>query len=105
MNSYKFDIYFRVFHPEIDPDEIAKRLRMSPRRKWLAGTQRRTPKGRSLSGGYDSSFCLFALLNKENKGLMEVIELFLNRLEKQKAFLSSICKSGGRLEVYVSLFL
>lgn len=104
MNPYRFDVLFRVFHPKMDPDEISMQLGMTATRKWRAGDQRRTPKGQPLEGIYKSSYCFFTLAREKRGGLPELMEKFIKRVSRHKAFLATITSTKGRLELYISMF-
>jgi hypothetical protein len=88
----------------MDPIKISKKLRLNPTCSWLSGSQRKTPKGRQLGGVNDFSYCLFTLERTENE-MIESLRSFLNKLEEHKRFLAFVSKSGGRSEIYLSLFV
>lgn len=56
MQNYSFSLSLQIWHPNIDPSFITKRLGMTPRRSWMFGTQRQTPKGQLLDGVYAESY-------------------------------------------------
>jgi hypothetical protein len=105
MNAYKCEVWFRIYHPKIDLGKVADQLGLVVKTKWVAGSPRKTPKGRLLSGVYESSYCLFLLSPDRDMGLVEFLDSFARRLETHKGILSSLCKTGGKLEIYISMFV
>jgi hypothetical protein len=105
MNPYKCEVWFRIYHPKIDLDKVADQLGLVPKTKWRAGSPRKTPKGRLLSGVYGSSYCSIPLSPDRNMGLVEFLDSFARRLEAHKRILSPLCKTGGKLEINISMFV
>lgn len=104
MNKFKYDVSFRVFHPNMDPNDICKKLNMQATHKWCAGENRRTPKGTSLPGTYDQSYCSFNLDQPKDTELIDFLKHWNNNLFKFKKFLNQIYSSGGRLEYFIGWY-
>jgi len=109
MNPYSYNISLRLWHPSIDPSEITKQLGISPKRTWVAGERRSTPKGTLLEGNnketywfgpiHDESF-----LYSEDVDLEEYLTNFTQTLQKHSNFLKEIRATGGRVEYFIGLY-
>ena len=104
MNKFRYDVSFRVFHPNMNPDDICKKLNMQASHKWCVGEHRRTPKGTSLSGVYNESYCSFSLKHPADLELGGFLRQWNEKLLTFKAFLNQICTSGGRLEYFIGWY-
>jgi hypothetical protein len=86
----------------MDPDFISSKLCMEAEIKWKVGDERRTPKGRKLTGKYDTTYCVFELEPPKNMTLADFLIYSNSKLYKHKEFLKSIRNSGGTLEYYIA---
>ena len=48
MQIYKFKIDLRIWHPNLAPELISKKLHLMPDTYWKSGDTRKTPTGSSL---------------------------------------------------------
>jgi len=104
MESFKYVVSFRIHHPSMDPDLISSKLGLEPQHKWKAGAERKTPKGKPLTGVYEKSFCTFRLKHGKNIELADFLKGYTKKLHKNKRFLKSIRSTGGKLEYFIGWF-
>jgi hypothetical protein len=57
----------------MNPEEICEKLGLQALHKWMAGTQRKTPKGVLLKGVYEESYCTFKLEASKDYGLIDFL--------------------------------
>jgi hypothetical protein len=107
MNPYKYRISLRIFHPDLNPVEIIKKLgtRWKIKRVWRAGDPRKTPQGKLLGGTYDSTYCLLIPTSVMETNLPDVVDALIKRLKYKKKFINSLECTGGRVELYVACFI
>jgi hypothetical protein len=110
MNPYSYTISLRIWHPTIDPEDITKKLKMSPNRTWIAGAQRTTPKGTMLKGNYKESYWYATIhddeeLYSDDIELEKYIEKFTKSIEIHSEFFNEIRASKGRVEYFVGLYV
>ncbi len=104
MNPLKYDVSFRVRHPEMDPEHISEELGLKATYKWKAGTGRKTPKGETLKGTHESTYCSFELQHPQKTGLSDLLKQFNNKLYQHRDFIKSIRVTGGSLEYFVGWY-
>lgn len=104
MNNFKYDVSFRIFHPNMNPKDICKKLNMQATRMWCAGDQRKTPKGTSLPSVYEHSYCSFKLDQTEYTELIDLLKSWNKKLLNFKTFLNKIHSSGGKLEYFIGWY-
>lgn len=104
MNPFKFDVSFRIRHPDLDPKQICSTLGMDAKYKWKAGAQRKTPKGDLLEGVYTETYCSFEIEHNESIGLVELLRLSNQKLQPHKEFLELIRSTGGDLEYFIGWY-
>jgi len=104
MRKFKYDVSFRVVHPNIDPDEVCNKLNMQAKYKWRVGDRRKTPKGTPLSGVYDYSYCSFLLDQFEEMELIDFLKHWNKKFFNFSDFLNSINSSGGNLEYFIGWY-
>ncbi len=104
MKKFRYNVSFRVFHPDMDPDEICQKLNMQPTYKWRAGEGRKTPKGTSLPDVYKLSYCSFKLEPVEGVELVDFLKNWNDKLTPFKEYLNKISHSGGRLEYFIGWY-
>ncbi|MFZ6871481.1 DUF4279 domain-containing protein [Undibacterium sp. Di27W] len=56
MQNYSYRLSLQIWHPNIDPSFITKRLGITPRHAQMCGMQRQTPRGQLLDGKYAESY-------------------------------------------------
>lgn len=104
MNPFKHTVSLRVEHPTVDPDQISAQLGIKPDTKWMAGSERVSPKGNLLDGKHEKSYWSCALESDDRVGLADFLTTFTARLEAHKDFLRWIRSTGGRTEYFVGWF-
>jgi hypothetical protein len=107
MNKSRSVFSLRVSHPSIDPEEISEGFGLAPRHSSRAGEERKTPKGQSLSGTYNTSYWMTELTGDEsgNGDLLGALRDIANRLEPYEFFVKKIRAGGGRVEIFIGWFL
>lgn len=104
MNSFKYDISLRVWHPTLDPDYLSQYLGLTASRKWKAGERRMTPKGDILKGTYEETYCVFSMEHTSSDELVDVVEKMTEKLSVYKTFICDISKSGGKVEYFIGWY-
>ena len=104
MHPFKYHVSLRVHHPDLDPEKIINILGIKAEFKWKAGTKRKTPRGRSLTGVYDSTYCCFELKHSKEVRLVDFLKRYNRKLYKQKDFFETIRSTGGKLEYFIGWF-
>lgn len=56
MQNYSYRLALQIWHPNIDPSFITKRLGIIPKHAKMCGMQRQTLKGQLLDGVYPESY-------------------------------------------------
>lgn len=108
MHPYSFIISLRARHPTDDLNFMNYLLKRQPSSSWVAGDDRKTPKGTLLGGKRDSSYWVVRLTEEETDSetwqVEDYIEKILKELSQHKQTFESFIKSGGMLELYISLY-
>ncbi len=108
MNTYSFIISLRAKHPSDDLSFMGKIFNRKPRVSWIAGDDRKTPKGTLLGGKRENSYWVTRLTEEETNSetwqLEDFIEKIYIELSPKLKSLQSFFNSGGRLELYISLY-
>jgi hypothetical protein len=104
MSPFKFDVSLRLRHPTMNPEHICAELRLKAKHKWKVGDNRKTPKGQSLKGTYETTYCLFDLQHSKKIGLADFLRKYNLKLYRHKEFLNSIRSTGGSLEYFVGWY-
>jgi hypothetical protein len=110
MNPYCYSISLRISHPTIAPEEITKKLKMSPTGTWKAGERRMTRKG-TLLDGYQRESYWYGPIHDDDKLYSEDIELekyiekFTKSIQKYSDFFNEIRATKGRIEYFVGLYI
>jgi hypothetical protein len=108
MNSYTFSVSLRINHPSRDLGYMTSELGMVPSTSWIAGDDRKTPKGTVLGGKRTNSYWV-ARLNEEEESseawqIEDFLEHWFNELLPHADTLSEIHNSGGNVIIYISLY-
>ena len=103
-----FTVMLRIRHPNIDPDDITRKLGLVPQHSWRAGEARRTAQGAPLEGAYRESFWTAELQELETglKGVREIEGVLMAAvvlLRRSQAFLSKLHADGGTVELSVEV--
>lgn len=109
MQNYSFKISLRIWHPNIDPDEISNNLEIQPNRSWQVGSQRITPKGTILEGNYKESYWNANPFNQEeycssNSAAEDVIKKVIKKLESKKEYLLKLKVESAKIIIQISSF-
>jgi len=104
MHTFKYDVSFRIWHPQKSADEICNKLGLKPRIKHTVGKQRETPKGTPLDGVYERTYCSFKLEHSDGVKLGDFLKDCNNRLYKYKVIFEEIHSSGGTLEYFIGWY-
>lgn len=104
MSEFDYKVSLRIFHPSIDPDELADIVGIEPSVKWKANSLRSTPKGKLLEGVYENTYCSFELPQTHQIELSEFLKKCNNRLESCKKSFHDILKTNGEIEYYIGWF-
>ena len=89
----------------MDPADISRQLRLSPSRKWKAGTQRTTPTGKQLTGTYKETYCVFDLDEKSDGDLESTLLTLTKQFHSFEHFLKKVRSTGGSIEYFIGLFV
>ncbi len=98
-----FTIILLIRHPNIDPEDISRELKLEPRTVWKVGDQIRTPKGRVMSGHREYSSWTHVFERRTDSPFFEEVEHALSRLAPHKEFITRIINEGGYGEIYFQL--
>jgi hypothetical protein len=100
--AFEYGVSLQIFHPNMDPDDIAQHLDRKPKRSWRAGEPRSTPKGRPLEGTYRETYCVFDVSRGDDGELAACLREAVTKFEAAKAFFQHIRATGGRINFYVT---
>ena len=101
---FKFDVSLRITHPKMSPEEICKTLGLKAKHKGKVGMPRKTPKGTSLEGVYEYTYCTFGLKHPQKIGLEEFLKSCNEKFYKHKEYFDLINSTGGKLEYFIGWF-
>jgi len=108
MHPYTFIISLRAKHPKDDLAFMSELLEKQPSVSWVAGEERKTTKGTPIGGTRPNSYWVTRLTEEETDSETWQLEDYLEKIYKEltpkfESF-ASFCESGGRLELYISLY-
>jgi hypothetical protein len=104
MYSYKYDVSLRISHPKMEPDEICKKLSLEAKFMWEAGTQAKTPTGRSLNFTRKDTYCSFKLEHPPEKELVDFLKSCNEKFYIHKEYFEHIRSTGGRIEYFIGYY-
>ena len=108
MHNYSYIISLRAKHPKDDLAFMSELFEKQPRVSWVAGEDRKTPKGTSIGGNRTNSYWVTRLTEEETDSdtwqLEDYLEKIYEEISPKIELLASFLESGGRLELYVSLY-
>ncbi|PUB77184.1 MAG: hypothetical protein DBO99_10545 [gamma proteobacterium symbiont of Ctena orbiculata] len=108
MNPYSFMISLRAKHPKEDLAFMDRLFAKRPQASWVAGEERITPRGTSIGGKRSNSYWVSRLTEEEIHSDTWQLEDYLEKTYKEVIpkieSLEAFLDSGGRLELYVSLY-
>jgi hypothetical protein len=102
-NMAKGIMLLRCWHPVKDLSFLTPLLGMPCLRSWAAGSPRKTPRGRSLSGVNDKSYWSSQVEFPAEKGFKETLVALINKLSDIENNLHDFRISGGKIEFYLQL--
>lgn len=97
-NEYNIMITFR--HPAIIPDTITKKLGIIPTVKQVAGDNIVTPKGKKLTGIYQTNLWRYSRSVDKKRSIENEILQFLENLKSNEDFVKSVLDTGGSVSIY-----
>jgi len=109
MADYEFCVSLRINHPNIDPAEVTKKLKLEPFITRKVNEPRVTPKGDPLEGLNEESFWAAKLHDSKRISSAEIcLEDYLLELNEQlnphAAYFKELVSSGGYIEYFVGWF-
>lgn len=108
MHPYTYIISLRAKHPTEDLGFLTNLLGRAPHVSWMAGDERKTPKGTPLGGVRENSYWVTRLTEEETDSetwqLEDFLEKCLAEVSAHEKDLGGFFQSGGRLELFVSLY-
>ncbi len=123
MSAYDYSVLLRIRHPSIDPEQLSRRLGLSPQHAWRAGEQRQPDDGEPTAGVYRES-CWAGFLPPErilgylgtgepNAPLaaaeaaltepMTLIYLTAMKMKRAPIFWQELVEGGGTIEFLVQI--
>ena len=101
----RFDIELFIVHPTLDPADITAALGFEPQHKHRVGDQRKTPKGKLLSGNHsDTRWRHSVHLDAKGQWFASQVAEFVDRLTPHKNFLRKVRSTGGTACVGIEFF-
>ena|SRR5690242_7668500 len=98
----RFDVELFIVHPTLDPSAIQAALGLSAKVVHRAGSPRKTPQGRPLSGTYpDTRWRYSRRYETHGQHFAEETVALLDKLEPNKAFLKDLRSSGGTASLLI----
>jgi hypothetical protein len=104
MGPQRSQLSLHLKHPTRDLSIICRTLGLGPKVIWKKGDERRTPKGRSIGGIRDGSFCSIDLGAASKVDLSKKIEAAVELLKPHRTLLRRLSSTGGRNSFYVGWF-
>ncbi len=103
MDTYKYCLSLRIWHPSRDPREFSNALGLKPDYTDTAGKQR-VRKGKQLDYIAERTYWSHQYgPNSNSQDLEEAISEKAHSLLKYKGFFAGIYNEGGKLELFVGL--
>ena len=100
--AFNYRVTLQVRHPDADPQRIVAAIGLLPGRYWAVGEERSTPKGQSLPGTHQESYCYFDLGEGNDGQLAEFLHQATGRLEHAAEFIAELRQTGGSFNFGVS---
>jgi hypothetical protein len=99
----RYEINLLINHPNMSPDTITRRLKLTPHYSWRRGEPRRTPIGMELGGVRSETMWRHVAKEEGRRSFFAGLREFVDRLRVHRRFLSQITSAGGRVELIVNL--
>lgn len=107
MNEETIDVYLRIRHPSLDPDEITKELGLIPEHQWKAGDVRPAAGGLIAPRYYAESYWIapvrFPSALEKRPNLEGKLVLAAALLKSRKTLWERVIEGGGRADLLVTL--
>jgi len=104
MNPYDLVIFFRVFHPTMNAEDVCKGLNLIAKKSWSSGGHRRNHLGVVQEGRNERTYCLFELPDIDREDMDTSLEAAASLLLPKREFLQHISATGGDAEFYLQMF-
>ncbi|MGH9614836.1 MAG: DUF4279 domain-containing protein [Bryobacteraceae bacterium] len=104
MGPQRTKLSLRFIHPTRDLAIICRTLGLRPKIIWTKGDERLTPKGRSIGGTRDYSYCSINLGAASKLGLSKKLDAAVKLLKPHRRLLRRLVSEGGRISFYVGWF-
>lgn len=105
VDSYRYKVSLRVFHPTRRAEEIATNVGLKGHILQSVGEPRKAPKGEKLNGIYDRTYVTFNLEETHKEGVVELLRKTLEvTLVGKTPYLSELVETGGKVEFFVGMF-
>jgi hypothetical protein len=104
MRPQRNKLSLHLRHPSRDLSIVCQRLGLQPKVIWKRGEEGRTPKGNSIGGVRDASYCSIDLGAASKTQLSKKIEKTLELLNPHRTILRRLSSSGGRASFYIGWF-
>lgn len=105
MSKMLCNVSLRIWHPTFSAADISSEIGLEAVICHDVGMLRTTPAGTILSGTYKETYVVMPLVKKKLIELDEEIESWCDFLASRKLYLSNVVSSGGRGDIYVSIFV
>jgi hypothetical protein len=98
-----YTLSLSIKHPNLDPEDITRRLGVTPSRSWSAGSERETPAGTRLSGTNDSSYWVASRKAVGERAFFDGMNRWIESLESSSDFIELITSTGGTIMIVIGL--
>lgn len=104
MRPQRTELSLHLKHPTRDLSTVCRTLGLRPKIIWKKGDERQTPKGRSIGGVRESSYCSVELGAASKVELSKKIESALRLLKPHRPIFRRLSLTGGRISFYIGWF-
>ena len=101
--SPKFTMRLLIKHPDIDPDDITRRLKFEPDLMWRVNEPRTSPAGRPLAGSHRSSMWSRSQIIEGKRSFFDELLQLLEQMELNKEFVKKLTDDEGIVTVIFDL--
>jgi hypothetical protein len=104
MGPQRNKLSLHLKHPTRDLSIICRALGLRPKVIWRKGEERQTPKGRSIGGVRDISYCSIDLGVTSKVDLSKKVEMAIELLTPHRILLRRLSSTGGRASFNIGWF-
>jgi len=104
MGPQRTKVSLHLMHPTRDLSIVCRTLGLRPKVIWKKGDERRTPKGTSIGGTRESSYCSIDFGAASKVDLSKKIEAAAQLLKPHRTILRRLSLTGGRTSFYIGWF-